>query len=92
LGISWLVLTSAIWARPPKLVSNPQIRLLRVHHRVVVALRVLQLDREAVRDHLVARVPLGQRYVVEVQALPRVLVPGGQPSNMPASSLRTVTA
>ncbi len=26
LGISWLALTSAIWASPPKLVSKPQIR------------------------------------------------------------------
>ena len=26
LGISWLALTSAMWARPPKLVSKPQIR------------------------------------------------------------------
>jgi hypothetical protein len=31
--------------------------LLRVEHRVVVALRLLQLDRQAVRDHPVARLP-----------------------------------
>ncbi len=32
--------------------------LLRVHHRVVVAGRVLELDRQAVRDDLVTRLPL----------------------------------
>ena len=31
--------------------------LLGVHHRVVVAVGALQLDREAVRDHLVAGLP-----------------------------------
>ena len=36
LGISWLALTSAMSARPPKLVSKPQIRCSRVEHRVVV--------------------------------------------------------
>ena len=33
--------------------------LLRVEHRVVVAGGVLQLDRQAVRDHLVAGLPPG---------------------------------
>jgi hypothetical protein len=33
--------------------------LLRVEQGVVVAGRVLKLDREAVRDHLHARLPLG---------------------------------
>ena len=33
--------------------------LLRIHHGVVVALRVLELDRQAVRDDPVADLPLG---------------------------------
>src|SRR5450759_2700724 len=35
LGMSWLVLTRARSARPPKLVSKPPDALFRVKHRVV---------------------------------------------------------
>ena len=57
IGISWLALTSATSARPPKLVSKPQMRCSRVEHRVAVAVRVLQLHVQTVRDDAVARLP-----------------------------------
>jgi hypothetical protein len=57
LGISWLVLTMASSARPPKFVSKPPDPLLRVEHRVVVAVGRLQLDGEAVGHDLLAGMP-----------------------------------
>ncbi len=56
LGISWLDLTSAISARPPKLVSKPQMRCSgRASCRC--GRRRTPAHREAVGDDLVARPP-----------------------------------
>ncbi len=61
LGISWLALTRASSARPPKLVSKPQIRCCGSSMVSSWPGGVLQLDREAVRDDLVARLSTWSR-------------------------------
>jgi hypothetical protein len=52
-----LVFTRAISARPPEVRLEAPDPLLRVEHRVAVALGPLELDVEAVRDDLVAGLP-----------------------------------
>ena len=58
MGISWLALTTASSASPPKLVSKPQIRCCGSSIVSSWPAASSSSTREAVRDHLVAGLPL----------------------------------
>jgi hypothetical protein len=68
--------------------------LLRVKHRVIVAVGALQLDRQAVRDNLLARLPDvhagagAQHHPRQVRAddVVRQVVPGGELRKLPIAA------
>ena len=60
-GISWFALTIGHLGQAAEVGLEAPDPLLRIEHGVVVAGRVLQFDAQAVRDHLVTRLPLGHR-------------------------------